>query len=108
MGWETFHLVQSLWLTAIELPAVAAASSGEKWELQVTRCWGFHVGPFQQAEGGLSGGSLHLQHASLSLLKGMLFTLDLAYQVGNALDKTASDRLQRRSASDLPPSLSSG
>lgn len=52
MGWETFHLVQSLWLTAIELPAVAAASTGEKWELQVR--WyagGLHVAHICKADG---------------------------------------------------------
>lgn len=54
----------------------------------------------------LSGGLSFLQHASLALLKEMFFTLDLAYQVGNALDRKASDRLQRRSASN-PTFLSS-
>ena len=55
----------------------------------------------------LSAGLLHLQHASLALLKEMLFTLDLAHQAGNALDRKASDRLQRRSACALRASLSS-
>ena len=32
MGWETFHLVQSVWLTIIDVPA---KSNHEKWDLQV-------------------------------------------------------------------------
>lgn len=36
MGWETFHLVQSLWLSTIDLPAAAQTGSGDKWELQVS------------------------------------------------------------------------
>lgn len=35
MGWETFHMVQSLWLGIIDLPAAAQAVPGEKWDLQV-------------------------------------------------------------------------
>ncbi len=31
MGWETFHLVQSVWLVTIDLPAAALES---KWDLQ--------------------------------------------------------------------------
>jgi hypothetical protein len=37
-----------------------------------------------------------LQHHSLSLLKEMLFMLDIAQKIGNAADKKAADRLQRR------------
>ena len=35
MGWETFYMVQSLWLSVIDLPAAAPAASGDKWALQV-------------------------------------------------------------------------
>ncbi|BDA45591.1 Topoisomerase 1-associated factor 1 at N-terminal half [Coccomyxa sp. Obi] len=66
MGWEMFHLVQSVWHAIIDLPAAAPAS---KWDLQ---------------------------HASLALLKEMLFTLDLAQRTGHDADKKAADRLQRR------------
>lgn len=33
MGWDTFHLVQSVWLSIIDLPA---AAPGNKWELQAS------------------------------------------------------------------------
>ncbi|KAK9830387.1 hypothetical protein WJX72_011470 [[Myrmecia] bisecta] len=66
MGFETFHMVQVLWLGIIDMPT---KSEEKDWELQ---------------------------HASLSLLKEMLFTLDLATFAGNASDKKAADRLQRR------------
>ncbi|KAK9804992.1 hypothetical protein WJX73_009460 [Symbiochloris irregularis] len=70
MGWETFHLVQVLWLGIIDLPL----NSPEKdWELQ---------------------------HAALALMKELLFVLDLAQQVGNSADRTAADRLQRRLLQD--------
>lgn len=37
-----------------------------------------------------------MQHASLALLKEMLATLDVAQRSGNAADRKAADRLQRR------------
>ena len=37
-----------------------------------------------------------VQHSSLSLLKEMLVTLDLAKQTGSPADKRAADRLSRR------------
>lgn len=40
--------------------------------------------------------TVRLQHASLGLLKEMLLTLDIAQKTGNAADKKAADRLQRR------------
>ena len=39
-----------------------------------------------------------MQHASLALLKEMLATLDVAQRTGNAADRKAADRLQRRCA----------
>ena len=39
-----------------------------------------------------------IQHAALSLMKELLFVLDLAQQAGNSSDCTAADRLQRRCA----------
>ncbi|KAK9842310.1 hypothetical protein WJX81_005935 [Elliptochloris bilobata] len=66
MGWETFFMVQMLWLGAADLPPRAPEKD---WELQ---------------------------HASLALLKEMLVTLDVAQRTGNAADRKAADRLQRR------------
>ena len=44
MGWETFHLVQSLWLSVIDLPAAAQTASGDKWVLQVgANTWSLHA-----------------------------------------------------------------
>lgn len=37
-----------------------------------------------------------VQHSTLALLKEMLFTLDLAVDCGNAADRAAADRLQRK------------
>lgn len=36
MGWETFHLVITTWLSQIDLPA---RSELKNWELQVRLCW---------------------------------------------------------------------
>ena len=40
--------------------------------------------------------NLHLQHASLSLLREMLAVLELAERVGNMADRRAADKLQRK------------
>ena len=48
--------------------------------------------PNGMAETGLC----FVQHSSLSLLKEMLVTLDLAKQTGSPADKRAADRLSRR------------
>ena len=37
-----------------------------------------------------------MQHSSLTLLKEMLLTLDLAQQTGTPSDRQATDRLSRR------------
>ncbi|KAK9864055.1 hypothetical protein WJX84_005214 [Apatococcus fuscideae] len=66
MGWDTFAIVQKLWLSTIDLPTNAPEKD---WDMQAS---------------------------ALRLLKEMLFTLDMAQLVGSAADRQASDRLQRR------------
>jgi hypothetical protein len=40
MGWDTFHLVLSVWLTIIDMPMAAPIN---KWELQASRTPAFAV-----------------------------------------------------------------
>eukprot|EP00891_Asterochloris_glomerata_P008793 jgi/Astpho2/8793/Aster-05348 len=66
LGWETFHMVHTLWLGLMELPVKAP---DKDWDMQ---------------------------HLSLGLLKEMLLALDLAQALGTSADRKAADRLQRR------------
>lgn len=88
MGWETFHLVQSLWLRMIDLPPKAPEKD---WELQVRP-------PASSPGKSLRMGAdfFVVQHSSLSLLKEMLLTLDLAHQTGSADDRNTANRMIHR------------
>ncbi|KAL4855933.1 Protein timeless [Chlorella vulgaris] len=71
MGWDCFHWLTMLWilLSNMEGGGRQKDHSDKNWELQ---------------------------HASVPLLKEMLLALDLARVAGNAADRRAADRLQRR------------
>lgn len=103
LGWETFRLVHSTWLTAIELPP----RDENKWDMQVRlrsrqylqlSCVITHQQPLPWGVSTYAD-TYHLcrmQHTCLTLLKEMLMTLDLAHQHGGPADRKAADRLQRR------------
>ena len=103
LGWETFRLVHSTWLTAIELPP----RDENKWDMQVCLCsrqnWRLscmllqqHSLPWEVLTCAIAYEVCRMQHTCLTLLKEMLMTLDLAHQHGSPADRKAADRLQRR------------